>query len=203
MGRHSEYFVGLSRTSGAGAVVSARSGGYRLALPSFSFVISLAIIFVTVIAPSEPASADTVPAAALDSAVSQKFVQANNYTTELVRDNYGATPKPIAPRVAIPDPGTAQAIAYELVLANGWGDDQFACLVALWDRESHWNVYAENPYSGAYGIPQALPGNKMASAGSDWKTSAATQIRWGIGYIAGRYGTPCGAWEHSETHNWY
>ena len=83
------------------------------------------------------------------------------------------------------------------------GRDQFGCLVSLWDRESGWNVYAQNPSSGAYGIPQALPGSKMGTAGSDWQTNAATQIAWGLGYIADRYGSPCGAWSHSESAGWY
>lgn len=101
-----------------------------------------------------------------------------------------------------PDPGSAQAIAYEMVVAHGWGDNEFACLVALWNRESGWRVNAANS-SGAYGIPQALPGSKMASAGSDWATNPATQITWGLGYITGRYGTPCGAWGHSNSSGWY
>jgi hypothetical protein len=90
-----------------------------------------------------------------------------------------------------------------MLQARGMGDDQFACLVALWNRESHWNVYAGNPVSGAYGIPQALPGSKMASAGPNWQSDAATQITWGLGYITGRYGTPCGAWAHSQSSGWY
>ncbi|MET0672496.1 MAG: lytic transglycosylase domain-containing protein [Microbacterium pygmaeum] len=108
-----------------------------------------------------------------------------------------------APPFITPDPGTAQAIAYEMVLARGWGDGEFACLVALWNRESGWRVNAYNAGSGAYGIPQALPGNKMASAGGDWETNPATQISWGLGYIGGRYGSPCGAWGHSESVGWY
>ena len=108
-----------------------------------------------------------------------------------------------APAVGIPDPGSAQAIAYDMVLQRGWNDSEYECLVALWNRESHWNVYAHNTSSGAYGIPQALPGDKMASAGADWQTNPATQITWGLGYIAGRYGTPCAAWEHSERKGWY
>lgn len=102
-----------------------------------------------------------------------------------------------------PDPGSAQATAYQMVLARGWGEGEFACLVALWNRESGWRVNAYNPYSGAYGIPQSLPGSKMASAGADWQTNAATQITWGLGYISGRYGTPCGAWGHSQSVGWY
>ena len=107
------------------------------------------------------------------------------------------------PPFVTPDPGTAQAIAYDMVKARGWGDDQFACLVALWNKESGWRVNAYNAGSGAYGIPQALPGSKMGSAGADWETNPATQITWGLGYIGGRYGTPCGAWDHSQRTGWY
>lgn len=108
-----------------------------------------------------------------------------------------------APAVTNVDPGSAQAIAQQMLLDRGWGDDQFACLVALWNKESGWRVNASNGSSGAYGIPQALPGSKMASAGADWQTNPATQITWGLGYIAGRYGTPCDAWAHLQAKNWY
>jgi len=97
----------------------------------------------------------------------------------------------------------AKATARALVADRGWGGDQFSCLERLWQRESGWNYQAYNKSSGAYGIPQALPGSKMGSAGSDWKTSATTQIRWGLSYISGRYGTPCGAWDHSQARGWY
>ncbi|MAB19714.1 lytic transglycosylase domain-containing protein [Microbacterium sp. UBA3394] len=108
-----------------------------------------------------------------------------------------------APPFVTPDPGSAQAIAYEMVTARGWGDGEFSCLVALWNKESGWRVNAYNASSGAYGIPQSLPGSKMASAGADWETNPATQISWGLGYIGGRYGTPCGAWGHSQSVGWY
>jgi hypothetical protein len=78
----------------------------------------------------------------------------------------------------------------------GWDSSQFTCLDAIWTRESNWNPRAENPYSGAYGIPQALPASKMASAGADYLTNATTQIMWGLGYIKARYGSPCGAWSY-------
>ncbi|BDZ51157.1 hypothetical protein GCM10025867_33980 [Frondihabitans sucicola] len=113
-----------------------------------------------------------------------------------------AATTPTAPVAAAATPGSAQAVGAQLVAARGWGTDQYNCLVSLWNRESGWNVYASNP-SGAYGIPQALPGSKMASVGADWQTSAATQITWGLNYIQGRYGTPCGAWAHSQSFNWY
>ena len=99
--------------------------------------------------------------------------------------------------------GEAQAIARGMLAGYGWGDDQFGCLVSLWNKESGWNYQAHNRSSGAYGIPQALPGSKMGSAGADWQTNPATQISWGLGYIAGRYGSPCGAWSHSQSTGWY
>lgn len=80
---------------------------------------------------------------------------------------------------------------------------QFRCLDRLWTRESGWNHLRENPHSGAYGIPQALPGSKMASAGDDWETNPRTQIIWGLRYIAQRYGTPCRAWKHFRAKGWY
>ncbi|MCD2169638.1 lytic transglycosylase domain-containing protein [Microbacterium sp. JC 701] len=100
-------------------------------------------------------------------------------------------------------PAGAQATARGMLAGWGWGDDQFSCLVSLWNKESGWNYKAYNAGSGATGIPQALPGSKMASAGADWQTNAATQIAWGFGYISGRYGTPCAAWGHSQSVGWY
>ncbi|WP_425432980.1 lytic transglycosylase domain-containing protein [Glaciihabitans tibetensis] len=108
-----------------------------------------------------------------------------------------------APAAGTPDPGSAKAVALEMVSARGWDDAQYNCLVSLWNKESGWNMYAQNKSSGAYGIPQSLPGSKMASAGADWATNAATQISWGLGYISGRYQTPCGAWTHSQAVGWY
>ncbi|MFF5206701.1 lytic transglycosylase domain-containing protein [Streptosporangium sp. NPDC000396] len=104
-------------------------------------------------------------------------------------------------------PGTAnptgnKALGKQMLEARGWAD-QWGCLEKLWMKESGWNERAMNRYSGAYGIPQSLPGHKMASAGNDWQTNAATQIEWGLGYIKGRYGTPCGAWGHSQAKGWY
>ncbi|MDT4900703.1 MAG: resuscitation-promoting factor RpfB [Pseudonocardiales bacterium] len=107
------------------------------------------------------------------------------------------------PSAPIPSPGSAQAIARTLLKAHGWGSQsEYDCLVQMWNHESGWRVNAANP-SGAYGIPQALPGSKMASAGSDWQTSATTQIKWGLGYIGSRYGTPCGAWSFWQGHSYY
>ena len=101
-----------------------------------------------------------------------------------------------------PQPGSAKAIAKALAAQRGWGADQYSCLIQMWTRESGWRTDAANP-SGAYGIPQALPGNKMAAFGSDWQTNATTQIKWGLHYIESRYHTPCGAWSWWQAHNWY
>jgi hypothetical protein len=96
-----------------------------------------------------------------------------------------------------------RAVGCALMLKAGFGIDQFPCLNKLWNKESNWRHTASNPSSGAYGIPQALPGSKMGSAGSDWRTNPATQIKWGLGYIEGRYGSPCKAWSHSQSVGWY
>ncbi len=114
--------------------------------------------------------------------------------------NCGAPETQRAIAAAARDPrGAARA----MLGAYGWGSSQFSCLDALWTKESGWNVHADNPTSSAYGIPQALPGRKMASAGADWATNPVTQIRWGLGYIRSTYGSPCAAWGHSQAHNWY
>ena len=100
-------------------------------------------------------------------------------------------------------PTDPRDIAMTMLADFGWSIDQFSCLDALYSHESGWNVSAANAYSGAYGIPQALPGDKMASAGSDWQTNPQTQLEWGLSYIQDRYGSPCGAWGFWESHNYY
>jgi hypothetical protein len=102
-----------------------------------------------------------------------------------------------------PDPNTAQSLAYSIMASFGFSPQTyFGCLLDLWNRESGWRYDAENA-SGAYGIPQALPGSKMASAGPDWETNPATQIRWGLGYIKEIYGNPCSAWAFEEANGYY
>ena len=95
------------------------------------------------------------------------------------------------------------AVAGRLIADHGWGAEQFDCLKRLWNKESGWRWNADNPSSDAYGIPQSLPGSKMASFGSDWATNPVTQIKWGLQYISDSYGTPCSAWAHSQATNWY
>lgn len=146
-------------------------------------------------------AAAAAAAAAAQAAAEQAAAEAAaaNNTSAAPRQSSGGS-RPSAPT----DPSGAQAIARDMMASKyGWGADQFGCLVPLWERESGWNVNAYNSSSGATGIPQALPGNKMASAGADWQTNPATQISWGLGYIADRYGSPCAAWDHSESVGWY
>ena len=198
----------------------------------FSAFAALAFVAAYVVEPSGAALAQAVPEAeastlysvAVDARQTVQILALKSDAAEPVdlgREGYlvelkpkPPPPPPAAPRgggggsgwsppFVVPDPGSAQAIGYQMVMARGWGDDEFACLSALWQRESGWRVNAHNRGSGAYGIPQSLPGNKMASAGADWETNPATQITWGLGYISARYGTPCGAWEKSQRSGWY
>lgn len=200
-----------------------------MTLPLFAFGAVTAFALVPIVDPSAAfamTSAVTVEQqraaedAAFEASAGQSFTASEaGDTTEIDRGTYkvkapvvkkvviAATAAPAgggsAPAAGNPDPDSAQAIAKKMVADRGWGSNQYDCLVALWNKESHWNMYASNAGSGAYGIPQALPGSKMASAGSDWKTNPATQIEWGLGYISGRYGNPCGAWSHSQSVGWY
>lgn len=185
----------------------------RWSLPLFASFVSFAFLLVMIAPPNGAvqAYAEVAPEP-IDDADLQSLAVDGDHANEAARDVFTVSVlKPVvvvraaavAPAAGVPDPGSAQAIAHAMLQARGMGDDQFNCLVALWNKESHWNVYAHNASSGAYGIPQALPGEKMASAGADWATNATTQITWGLGYIEGRYGTPCGAWEHSGSVGWY
>ncbi|WP_375491880.1 ubiquitin-like domain-containing protein [uncultured Jatrophihabitans sp.] len=116
----------------------------------------------------------------------------------------GGGSAPNTPNAPAPTPGSAKAIAKKLLAQHGWGDDQYSCLVSMWNHESGWRVHASNGGSGAYGIPQALPGSKMASAGPDWQDNAETQIKWGLKYIESRYHDPCNAWSTWQAHGgWY
>jgi hypothetical protein len=144
---------------------------------------------VTAAAAAAAASAATVGATATAAAASQSPAPS-------------ASPQPTATATALASSGSPQQIAEAMLGSFGWSSSQFACLDPLWAEESGWSVTAENP-SGAYGIPQALPGAKMVSAGPDWQTSAATQIKWGLGYIRDIYGSPCAAWAHEQATGWY
>jgi len=205
----------MSRLESRGAR-SARAMATR-ALPLGAALVVSGLVAAAAIAPQGAATASSagtivvaeVPTQQLDLLVA---AQLTSETPGGGRDSFGGEAKPAAaalaaasaPRAAVPnDPATAQGIGYAMLTARGWDDTQWNCLVALWNKESHWNVYAGNPSSGAYGIPQAVPGDKMAAAGPDWQSNPTTQIAWGLSYIAGRYGTPCAAWAHSQASNWY
>jgi hypothetical protein len=114
-----------------------------------------------------------------------------------------ARPGPQESRTRTVELGDPREIAQAMLADYGWSSGEFSCLDSLWVKESGWDPQAANPTSSAYGIPQALPGSKMATAGADWETNPATQIEWGLGYISERYGSPCSAWSHSQANGWY
>lgn len=187
-----------------GGDVSGRHRRAPWSLPAFATFVTFAFLAVTLAPP--PTGSTYAATGPHLSGETQSVDVAGDYSLSTERDAFSVSEirvAPTAPAVGIPDAGSAQAIALEMVLARGWDMTEFSCLVALWTRESNWNAYSHNSSSGAYGIPQALPGEKMASAGDDWATNPATQITWGLGYITDRYGTPCGAWGHSEEKGWY
>ncbi|WP_243695177.1 lytic transglycosylase domain-containing protein [Agromyces protaetiae] len=182
----------------------------------FAFTAAASFFLVNIVDPysGATASAEHTSPARFGGAVPQSVEVEGEYALSVGQESYHVEKKPDepaakpasagwAPPAVTPDPGSAQAYAAGAVAARGWPSTEFDCLVALWAKESGWRVNAYNAGSGAYGIPQALPGSKMASAGADWETSAATQIEWGLGYVQGRYGSPCGAWAHSQDSGWY
>jgi len=144
--------------------------------------------------------------AAADAATRAAETAAAQAAAQRAADERAAAERASRSRAAAPAAvaasGDPRAIARSLLAARGQSS-QFSCLDQLWNRESGWSTSADNPASSAYGIPQALPGSKMASAGADWRTNPATQITWGLSYIASRYGSPCGAWSHSQSNGWY
>lgn len=183
-------------------------------LPGLSALAVAAMLSAAAIAPSAASSVSAVGARDAHGTQELDGLVAAQLRADGVREGFTseAAPPPVvvaaatartAPAAGIPDPGSAMSIGYQMVLDRGWDASEFDCLAALWDRESRWDVYAFNASSGAYGIPQALPGEKMAAAGDDWQTNPATQISWGLSYIANRYGSPCGAWAFSEQRGWY
>ncbi|GAB3616844.1 hypothetical protein GCM10027416_14010 [Okibacterium endophyticum] len=232
MGKHLETTETLQpKTTGRGVFIRPRSRS-PIALFCFAFAAAVSFLAVNVVDPYSGATASPYFQVAPRYAglETQDLTVAGSYETAFTREGYEIfvppppepSPPPVteteesddsdsesssgggwAPPAVAPDPGSAQAVAYEMVAARGWGEDQYSCLVSLWNKESGWRVNAHNASSGAYGIPQALPGSKMATAGADWETNPATQITWGLGYIQGRYGSPCGAWAHSQSVGWY
>ena len=177
----------------------------------YGFFMAAGLIMVSIIDPysGQLASASTIQV--FDAESDSEFTVYGDAEIQSVvfeRDGFSIVtakdrPSLFVQAAGVPDPGTAKAFAYELILKRKWGVEQYSCLVKLWERESNWRVNAKNKSSGAYGIPQALPGTKMATEGADWQTNPETQIRWGLKYIASRYKTPCGALAHSNERGWY
>ncbi len=211
MGKHAGVLVPHTRTdSPRGHGTGSRIRASRT-LPGLAFFACLALILVPMIDPSTAFAISDRTTFEEDYGVApaQTLTASGDEQGEVDRDGFTITQAVLekaeasAPVVIDPpSPGSAKAIALALITARGWDHQQYACLVALWSRESGWSVTAHNG-SGAYGIPQALPGAKMASAGPNWQSNATTQIKWGLGYIAGRYNNPCGAWASSEARGWY
>lgn len=212
MGRHEADRKTLGSQLSAPISAIAKATGISSALGRMSsrrsrgLALSAALVLVTVVDPYS----GTLSAYASESDYVNYFQVENepSVTVELTRGGYEVVTGDAASTVfvelaSIPGKDTVQAIAYSKMEGFGWGREQYSCLVKLWQRESNWRVNAYNKSSGAYGIPQSLPGNKMATAGADWMTNPETQINWGLGYINGRYGSPCGALSHSNRLNWY
>ncbi|GII27311.1 hypothetical protein Pmi06nite_07530 [Planotetraspora mira] len=178
---------------------SARDPTTRTDLDSFSVLRKTA---VAVIAISVIGGAGATPAMAEQSTTSQdaQTSQGIHVATWKMRVTVKARKIQRAPA---PTRTRSKAYAFRLVSRRAWPSTQFQCLDSLWTRESNWNHRAYNAGSGAYGIPQALPGSKMGYVAEDWRFNPQTQIRWGLRYIKGRYGSPCGAWGHFQSHNWY
>jgi hypothetical protein len=183
-----------SRTgSGANSLAQAidalpRSGSVALIVEEHRNIIVMDSAMKTLSVASKPTTANPTQVIALQS-------EANSSSSSTGTTTVNAPP---------PDPGTAQSIGYKMLPQFGFNQTtQWTCLLDLWNRESGWLYDAENPSSGAYGIPQALPGYKMASAGADWQTNPATQIKWGLGYISQVYGTPCNAYAFDVANGGY
>ena len=180
------------------------------ALPTLGFFFAASLVMVSAVDPysGTMASADTMQ-------VFETEQEQNQQLTFIAVDGEGydrgsfeilsgeGVAKLFVDGAPFPVPGTAKGVALDLVEAKGWDYHEYSCLVKLWERESNWRWNALNRSSGAYGIPQALPGTKMATEGPDYMTNPETQIRWGVKYIKGRYGSPCGALAHSDKLGWY
>jgi hypothetical protein len=163
---------------------------------------------VTVLPPAEPVPGD---AALHEAYLAKKAIQIAAEEAEAARRaNEVAAAQQAAQQAPAPNiPASCdeysgnRALGCAVLLEVGFGLDQMGCLEALWTRESNWRENARNASSGAHGIPQALPAEKMAVFGADYLTNPVTQIRWGLDYIAKRYSTPCGAWNFWQANHWY
>ncbi|MCP9206129.1 transglycosylase SLT domain-containing protein [Streptomyces sp. HD1123-B1] len=136
--------------------------------------------------------------AAADKAAAEKLAKEREDKKQEVASRSASRDAGSIPKQASYTIAETQSIARQMIPG-----DQFQCFSNIVDHESGWNYKATNASSGAYGLVQALPGSKMASAGADWQTNPATQIKWGLNYMNDRYGSPCGAWSFWQANNWY
>ena len=174
--------------------------GRRRPVVSVAAVVGVAVLlFGPVVAPFTTIALSS--AAESNGIDGQQFTGSDGTGVSIERDKWSLTSSFFSASSA--EVREAQQYALLKLQEKGMGEGEFQCLVSLWQRESKWNYRSENRHTGAYGIPQALPGKKMASAGADWQTNPETQINWGLGYITKRYKTPCNAWAHSEDVGWY
>jgi hypothetical protein len=200
-GRHTSQEVSKRRTPTRARRSSISAITWVAVVSIVSIILSVSVGIKT----NQPAAKSTLPrniVAVIEQENTISVLEKTSLAGELklVSLNNGATD---TVTVAAPDPNTAQSIAYNMMTSFGFSPSTyFGCLLDLWNRVSGWAYDAENA-SGAYGIPQALPGSRMASAGADWQTDPATQIRWGLGYIKEIYGNPCSAWAFLEANGYY
>lgn len=211
----SRYGIDERKAAPVAVPVRRRSRG-RFVLSVFAILASAGIALVTVTDPYAGATAAAFyrqPAMVQTSGVQRYQIDGGYVLVDVEPDSYKVIEASDASDPATAsgeDPasgvasyttpvGVAQTYAAKLVASRGWAPSEFSCLVGLFNRESGWNTHASNA-SGAYGIPQALPGSKM---GPGWQNDYKVQISWGIGYVSSRYGSPCGAWAHSNAAGWY
>ncbi|MDZ5619494.1 aggregation-promoting factor C-terminal-like domain-containing protein [Nocardioides bizhenqiangii] len=197
--------MGGSRSAAAAALLAVALTGCAATEPDTSGAPEEAAPTSTDVSPDRPERSQPTSRAeggARFEVPDEVILQQLRLAAERIARNYTAPPTPTATPIDI-DPGTNRALGYRLMLDFGFAEQQWQYLDALWHRESGWNHLADNPTSSAYGIPQSLPGTKMAVVGPDWRTNPETQIRWGLAYIAARYGSPERAWAHSERVGWY
>jgi hypothetical protein len=194
--------VHVDTLSPAQRLVSFDTTQYGLAQRQTSYESAAAKAAVAKAAAQKAAAAKAAAAKAAAKAAAAKAAAQQAAQQQAAQQQAAQQTTAQQPATSVPS-GSPQQIAEQMLSQFGWSSSQFSCLQPLWALESGWNIYASNPSSGAYGIPQALPGSKMASAGPDWQSDAATQIRWGLTYIQGTYGSPCAAWSHEEADGWY
>lgn len=144
-------------------------------------------------------ASEQIPAAAMLASTAAATASALVVPASLATKVAVAAPKPVAAAIT----GTPVQIAHTIATQQGLNQQQWVCLDQLWQQESKFQTNARNPRSGAFGVPQALPASRMASAGADWRTDPATQVKWGLSYIRVRYGTACNAWAHWQRARWY